>query len=226
MNFKLKAQPDIFICHLYLTSKGNQDLCYHNYLCAIPYNVYVKDVNHIISNCGYIIFGVFFVFIVQYKDTLYKSNLETDEICKGLPQYFGIFYALGYSLITIGFLSMCYHGCPTNENFQFDTTFMYVVAILLILKIYQFRHPDVTSSANKIFFGISLVLLLEIIGIHCSGTKKDHPERYTWFWVVLSILYICFILKLAPIMYKSGTWSRPSKECNLGFIVSFNILTY
>ena len=36
-----------------------------------------------------------------------------------------------------GVLSACYHICPTNENFQFDTTFMYIITILLFLKIYQ-----------------------------------------------------------------------------------------
>ena len=147
--------------------------------------------------------------------------LVNNEIEQGLPRYFGIFYALGYGLFTIGFLSMCYHVCPTNQNFQFDTTFMYVVAILLTLKIYQFRHPDVTSYANKTFFGICLVLLLEVIGIYYSGNKKNHPDDYNCYWVVLSLFYIYIILKVGPILYKSGKWNHPLHECNIEFIVSF-----
>ena len=182
----------------------------------------MNDINHIISNFGYIIFGIFFIVIVKYKDHLYKKSRiswEKEEIKIGLSQYFGIFYALGYGLITIGFLSMCYHVCPTNQNFQFDTTFMYVVAILLTLKIYQFRHPDVTAYANKIFLGISLVLLLEVIGIQCSEIKNDHPEIYQIFWAVLIILYIYIILKVAPILYNPGKWTH--KGWNIEFIVSF-----
>jgi hypothetical protein len=68
----------------------------------------------------------------------------------GLPQHFGIFYALGFALISEGILSACYHVCPTSENFQFDTTFMYVIAVLCFIKLYQFRHPDVSSNAYKV----------------------------------------------------------------------------
>ena len=206
---------------------GIQDTCYYNYRCAIPYDIfgiYISDVNHIISNFGYMMFGVFFIIIVKYKDHLYKKYricLVNDEIQKGLPQYFGIFYALGFGLISIGFLSMCYHVCPTNQNFQFDTTFMYVVAILLTLKIYQFRHPDETSYANKIFLGVTFILLLEIIGIQCSEYRNTQDEYiyHKIFWPVVIILYIYIILKMAPILYYSGKWTH--KGWNIEFIVSF-----
>ena len=212
-----------FLIHL-KTSVGNQDICHFNYLCAIPYKDYIKDINHIISNFGYLIFGVFFVLIVWYKDHLYtksRLHLKPEEISNGIPQYFGIFYALGYSLITIGILSMCYHVCPTNENFQFDTTFMYVVAILMTLKLYQFRHPDVTSDANKIFFCITLVLLFEAVGIHYSIRQEKHPKTYAGYWVILTLTYIYGIIKLGPILYKSGKWGHPLKDWNLQIIVSF-----
>ena len=206
-----------------LNSVGNQDICHFNYRCAIPYNDYIKDVNHIISNIGYLILGVFFVIIVWYKDHLYtkaRAHLKPEDIQIGIPQHFGIFYALGYALITVGILSMCYHVCPTNENFQFDTTFMYVVAILLTLKLYQFRHPDVTPDANKIFFSISLVLLFEAVGIHYSIRKHKHPKTYVAYWVILSITYVYGMLKLGPILYKSGKWGHPLRDWNLEFIVS------
>ena len=41
-----------------------------------------------------------------------------------------------------GVLSGCYHICPTKVNFQFDTTFMYVISVLLFLKVYQFRWVE------------------------------------------------------------------------------------
>ena len=37
----------------------------------------------------------------------------------GVPQYFGIYYAMGIGLIMEGFMSAFYHICPTNANFQF-----------------------------------------------------------------------------------------------------------
>ena len=57
---------------------------------------------------------------------------------------------MGLALIFEGVLSACYHICPTNENFQFDTTFMYIMAIIMIVKIFQFRHPDLTANAYKV----------------------------------------------------------------------------
>ena len=37
----------------------------------------------------------------------------------GIPQHFGLFYALGIALIMEGVLSGCYHVCPSYSNFQF-----------------------------------------------------------------------------------------------------------
>ena len=37
----------------------------------------------------------------------------------GIPQYFGVYYALGIALILEGFMSSFYHICPSNANFQF-----------------------------------------------------------------------------------------------------------
>ncbi len=37
----------------------------------------------------------------------------------GVPQYFGIYYAMGIALIIEGVMSAFYHICPTNANFQF-----------------------------------------------------------------------------------------------------------
>ena len=97
-------------------------------------------------------------------------------------------------------LSACYHVCPTDENFQFDTTFMYVISVLAIVKTYQFRHPDVTASAYKIFFGIALLLLLNVTGIFLNGTL---------FWIVGLIIYLYFLSHLFFVIYYHGKWRRP-----------------
>ena len=58
----------------------------------------------------------------------------------GVPQHSGLFYAMGLALVMEGLMSGCYHICPNHSNFQFDTAFMYTIAILAMLKIYQFRY--------------------------------------------------------------------------------------
>ena len=97
---------------------GNQDYCYYNSLCQRPLGE-LRDYNHIFSNLGYAVLGLLFIWVV-YKKELYSKTLDT---AKGVPRQFSIFYALGLSLIGVGIMSSCYHVCPTNVTFQFDTTY-------------------------------------------------------------------------------------------------------
>ena len=45
---------------------GNNDLCYYNFLCSFPMGD-VQDFNHLLSNIGYVAFGLTFVGIVYYR---------------------------------------------------------------------------------------------------------------------------------------------------------------
>ena len=54
---------------------------------------------------------------------------------------------------------------------------MYLIAVLCFMKIYQFRHPDVTSNAYKVFVGIALVMFLEVIGIFYEGHFFWYPDQ-------------------------------------------------
>ena len=72
----------------------------------------------------------------MFQERLRKNGITTKY---GLPQHNEMYYAMGIALIFEGFLSATYHICPTNRNFQFDTVFMFILAILMMSKIYQFR---------------------------------------------------------------------------------------
>lgn len=37
----------------------------------------------------------------------------------GIPQHYGLFYAMGIALMMEGVLSASYHFCPSHNNFQF-----------------------------------------------------------------------------------------------------------
>lgn len=43
----------------------------------------------------------------------------------GIPQHFGLFYAMGAALIIEGILSASYHLCPNRYNFQFGMHLIY-----------------------------------------------------------------------------------------------------
>lgn len=98
----------------------------------------------------------------------------------GLPQHPSLMYAIGIAVVLEGILSASYHFCPTPTNYQFgkrhttsfytlcfilDTSFMYVIALLGMLKIYQLRHPDITASAHVFFAVVAGFILIAMLGV-------------------------------------------------------------
>jgi hypothetical protein len=99
-----------------LNETGEQDLCYYNFLCAHPVGV-ISDFNHVFSNSGYVLLGVLFLWITYRREITHKDlNFERQY---GIPQHYGMFYAMGVALIMEGVLSGSYHVCPNQANFQF-----------------------------------------------------------------------------------------------------------
>lgn len=53
---------------------------------------------------------------------LHRKLVHEDERLErhyGIPQHYGLFYAMGLALIMEGIMSACYHVCPNYSNFQF-----------------------------------------------------------------------------------------------------------
>ena len=119
---------------------GNQDICYYNDLCRKPLGL-VRDFNHVFSNLGYCVFGLLFMCIVLFQQMKYKAFLKDNAAIKkeefGVPTQYGLYFSLGLALFMEGVMSSSYHVCPTNITFQFDTTFMYLIAVLMFMKLYQ-----------------------------------------------------------------------------------------
>eukprot|EP00092_Neocalanus_flemingeri_P010561 GFUD01011377.1.p1 GENE.GFUD01011377.1~~GFUD01011377.1.p1 ORF type:complete len:900 (-),score=228.82 GFUD01011377.1:79-2778(-) len=185
---------------------GDLDTCYYNYLCLYPWGPFA-DYGHVFSNVGYVISGLIFMAIVRkrsYKyDKLCSNPIFREEDLKmnhpkftGVPETYGIFYALGAALTFEGVLSGCYHVCPTAVNFQFDTTFMYVISVLVFLKVYQFRHSDITQTAHLVFLVIGVALIVEVIGIFTSSE---------FFWIIFVTGYITFVIIFINQVYYNGT---------------------
>ena len=57
--------------------------CYRNFGCSRPWGIF-EDVNHIISNLGYIVYGAAFILMVQLF-TL-SAHIFIQFECKGLHQ--------------------------------------------------------------------------------------------------------------------------------------------
>ncbi|XP_076047171.1 SID1 transmembrane family member 1-like isoform X2 [Oratosquilla oratoria] len=183
-----------------LDASGNQDLCFYNFWCAHPLGP-LSDFNHVFSNISYILFGGLFIVVCIRRDRQHRKktrmNYKIDKYF-GIPQHFGLFYAMGGALTMEGLLSGCYHICPNYSNFQFDTAFMYVIAVLCMLKIYQTRHPDINASASSAYATLAVAILLGVIGV-LNGTL--------YFWILFGFFHVLACLFMSAHIYYMGRWS-------------------
>ena len=81
-----------------------------------------------------------------------KAKAQGQSILQtGTCASFSLFYTMGLTLFMIGVMSSCYHLCPTDVNFQFDTTYMYLLAIFMAINLFKSRHPDLSPDATTAF---------------------------------------------------------------------------
>ncbi|XP_062995409.1 SID1 transmembrane family member 2 isoform X2 [Elgaria multicarinata webbii] len=184
---------------------GNQDICYYNFLCAHPLGN-LSAFNNILSNLGYILLGLLFLLIIlqreiNYNRALMRNDLQAVEC--GIPKHFGLFYAMGTALMMEGLLSACYHVCPNYTNFQFDTSFMYMIAGLCMLKLYQKRHPDINASAYSAYACLAIVIFFSVVGVVFGKGNMA-------FWIVFSIIHILSTMLLSTQLYYMGRWKLDS----------------
>lgn len=184
---------------------GNQDICYYNFMCAHPLGA-LSAFNNILSNLGYVMLGLLFLLIVLKRDIVHNRALVRNDLnaleC-GIPKHFGLFYAMGTALMMEGLLSACYHVCPNYTNFQFDTSFMYMIAGLCMLKLYQKRHPDINASAYTAYACLAAVIFFSVLGVVFGRGN-------TVFWIVFSVIHILATLLLSTQLYYMGRWRLDS----------------
>ncbi|NWV68495.1 SIDT2 protein, partial [Malurus elegans] len=191
---------------------GNQDICYYNFLCAHPLGN-LSAFNNILSNLGYVLLGLLFLLIILQREINYNRALlrnDAHALECGIPKHFGLFYAMGTALMMEGLLSACYHVCPNYTNFQFDTSFMYMIAGLCMLKLYQKRHPDINASAYSAYACLALVIFFSVVGVVFG-------KGNTAFWIVFSIIHIVATLLLSTQLYYMGRWKLGERgRCERG----------
>ncbi|NWH41152.1 SIDT2 protein, partial [Chloropsis hardwickii] len=188
-------------CPQVVNVTGNQDICYYNFLCAHPLGN-LSAFNNILSNLGYILLGLLFLLIILQREINYNRALlrnDAHALECGIPKHFGLFYAMGTALMMEGLLSACYHVCPNYTNFQFDTSFMYMIAGLCMLKLYQKRHPDINASAYSAYACLALVIFFSVVGVVFG-------KGNTAFWIVFSVIHIVATLLLSTQLYYMGRW--------------------
>lgn len=78
-----------------------------------------------------------------------------------------------------------------------DTSFMYIIAVLCQVKIYQTRHPDINARAPVTYGVLAITILLGLVGV-LDGS---------WcFWVLFTIIHLVVCLSLSAQIYYMGRW--------------------
>lgn len=57
-----------------------------------------------------------------------------------------------------------------------DTSFMYMIAGLCMLKLYQKRHPDINASAYTAYACLAVVIFFSVLGV---VRPHRHPPPHT-----------------------------------------------
>ncbi|XP_014789926.1 SID1 transmembrane family member 1 isoform X1 [Octopus bimaculoides] len=182
-----------------LNVTGNEDTCYYNFKCAMPYKV-LSSFNNVFSNIGYILLGILFLLLVWRRDLIHREIVKKygkAEELYGIPQPYGLFYAMGLGLCMEGVMSACYHVCPTYSNFQFDTSFMYIIACLCMLRLYQTRHPDINAKAHTAYLYMAFIIFIAVIGV---------VYQTPVFWIVFAAIHFVTTLVLSVQIYYMGRW--------------------
>ncbi|XP_060073124.1 SID1 transmembrane family member 1-like [Ylistrum balloti] len=187
----------IYLTFQVLHVTGDQDICYYNFDCSRPLGV-LSAFNNVFSNIGYVMLGSLFLLLVWRRDLVYKKAVERNPMVEtkyGLPQHNGLLYAMGLALCMEGLMSACYHVCPNYSNFQFDTSFMYIIACLCMLRVYQNRHPDISAKAHTSYLVMAFIIFIAVVGV-VYGTNI--------FWILFALVDMLASLILSVYIYYMG----------------------
>ena len=125
---------------------------------------------------------------------------------------FSIGYAFSWALLFEGLFSMLYHLCPTKMTFQFDLAFMFVIAGLIVVVMYngiQLNHAGETGGhvgASNFYLGFIVPLYI----LNYLGSLNHSKEGLipTAAWATPLALWVFFIFNWVGYkLYLSENWS-------------------
>ena len=165
---------------VFFQSQDEKVICYYNNKCKHDLGI-IPAFNAIISNIFYIVYGLIFCVIVKKTFKYNHNGISLD----GLDNSPALYYSLGITLIFEGLCSATYHICPTKLNFQFDTTFMFIGAILMFITIYQKRN--LAPYPMKIYSFVAFAVFMNILPL--SGLSNGFDAVF-WGFIFLIMAYI------------------------------------
>ena len=181
-----------------MIQEGDKDTCYYNDFCYrvskyddIPFNL-------MISNLAYMIHGLILAISVMYMEAKLFSRFRNSNDLP--PQYaFSMGYAFAWALFFEGCFSLVYHLCPSELTFQFDTGFMFVIAGLIVVLLYNGIEMKENSgergfvdAANFFLYFLVPLYIFNYFGTlsHSETELVNAPAFFTF--VVIWWIFITF----------------------------------
>ena len=177
-----------------MIQEGDKDTCYYNDFCYrvskyddIPFNL-------MISNLAYMIHGLILAISVMYMEAkLYSRQIDPPK------HAFSMGYAFAWALFFEGCFSLVYHLCPSKLTFQFDTGFMFVIAGLIVVLLYNGIEMKENSgergfvdAANFFLYFLVPLYIFNYFGTlsHSETELVNAPAFFTF--VVIWWIFITF----------------------------------
>ena len=212
-----------------MIQEGDRDTCYYNDFCYrvskyddIPFNL-------MISNLAYMIHGLILAISVMYMEAKLFSRYRNSNDLP--PQYaFSMGYAFAWALFFEGCFSLVYHLCPSKLTFQFDTGFMFVIAGLIVVLLYNGIEMKENSgergfvdAANFFLYFLVPLYIFNYFGTlsHSETELVNAPAFFTF--VVIWWIFITFWTgwKLFPDFSCSKSYIKENFCKCFWFFVSF-----
>ena len=187
-----------------MIQEGDRDNCYYNDFC---YRVANHDIpfNLMISNLTYIVHGlilVVWVLILESKvNVRCQSSRDAVEATAMKKRYcFSIGYAFSWGLVFEGLFSTLYHFCPSRFTFQFDSAFMFIIAGLTVLLLYNgieqnrcpssgnAKHP--VGASNFFLFFIVPLFTFNYFGVLFNSDSGLNKVMQGFFFAFLIIWWL------------------------------------
>ena len=227
--FVIVAGQFVFADWHLMIQEGDRDTCYYNDFCYrvskyddIPFNL-------MISNLTYMIHGLILAISVMYMEAKLFSRYRNSNDLP--PQYaFSMGYAFAWALFFEGCFSLVYHLCPTKLTFQFDTGFMFVIAGLIVVLLYNGIEMKENSgergfvdAANFFLYFLVPLYIFNYFGTlsHSETELVNAPAFFTF--VVIWWIFITFWTgwKLFPDFSCSTSYIKENPCKCFCFFVSF-----
>ena len=173
-----------------MIQEGDRDTCYYNDFCYRVSKCGDGPFNLMISNLTYMIHGLILAISVMY--------MEAQQFSLNHEHAFSMGYAFAWALFFEGVLSFVYHLCPTRLTFQFDTWFMFVIAGLIVVLLYNriemkenSRKKGLVDAANFFLFFLVPLYIFNYLGTlsHSENELVNAPAFFTFaaiWWILIT----------------------------------------